>query len=85
MYYVYVIKSIEKDFLYVGSTDDLKRRFNQHNKKQNISTKFYAPFRLVYYEAYQSKVDALNRERMLKHKGATIGHLKRRIINSINE
>ena len=68
MHYVYLIKSIKKDFLYTGSTPDLKRRFDEHNKKQNLSTKSYAPFKLIYYEAYRNKNDALARERMLKHK-----------------
>ena len=82
---VYLIKSLTKDFLYTGSTSDLKRRFDEHNKKQNISTKFYAPFKLIYYEAYTNKSDALEREQMLKHKGASIGHLKNRIKRSLND
>ena len=84
MYYIYVIKSTKKDFLYVGQTEDLKRRFLEHNKKTELSTKFYAPFELVYYEAYKSKKDALIRENKLKHHGSSIGHLKRRIKNSLS-
>ena len=85
MFYVYVIKSLKKDFIYTGYTDNLKRRFHEHNLKENISTKLYAPFKLIYYEAYRNKLDAINRERMLKHRGASIGHLKKRIKRSLNE
>ena len=81
MHYVYLIQSVQHDFIYVGQTDDLKRRFAEHNAKKNIATKYYAPFNLVYYEAYISKKDALIRENMLKHKGSSIGHLKRRLAN----
>jgi putative endonuclease len=85
MYYVYLIKSIKSDYMYTGYTDDLKRRLLEHNNRHNISTKSYAPFKLVYYESYRSKKDATERERMLKHKGSSIGFLKKRIKNSLNE
>ena len=79
MYYVYLIESINLDFLYVGSTPELRRRFSQHNHKQDLSTKHYAPFKLIYYEAYDNRKDALAREYKLKHHGSVIGHLKRRL------
>jgi len=85
MFYVYVIKSLKKDFVYTGYTDNLKRRFNEHNFKKNISTKLYAPFKLIYYKSYQNKLDAIDREKMLKHKGSSIGHLKNRIRRSLND
>lgn len=67
MYYVYVLQSIKKtDWLYKGSTSDLKRRLKQHNAGKNFSTAPYAPFRLIYYEAYLLKKDAEARERYLK-------------------
>jgi len=79
MYYVYLIESRNIDFLYVGSTPDLLKRFSQHNNKEVLSTKHYAPFKLVYYEAYAHHKDALAREHKLKHHGSVIGHLKKRI------
>ncbi len=33
MFYVYVLKSVKDDGLYIGYTDDLKRRIFEHNKK----------------------------------------------------
>ena len=82
MYYVYVIKGI-RNFVYVGSTGDLRERFKNHNEKKNLSTKHYTPFKLIYYEAYLDKRDALEREKKLKHHGAVIGHLKKRLKNSL--
>ena len=83
MYYVYLIKSINKNFLYVGSTSDLKCRFAEHNHGTQKATKAYAPYKLIYYEAYTSKSDALLREKALKHHGSVIGHLKKRVKNSL--
>src|SRR5690606_13751504 len=66
MYYVYCLKSKKDDSLYLGYTNDLKRRLVEHNSKKNKSTKHKTPFELVYYEAYKSKSDAKYREKQLK-------------------
>jgi putative endonuclease len=71
-FYVYVLQSINLNFIYVGFTHDLKRRFREHNKKQELSTKHYAPFNLIHYEAYRNEKDAKRREEYLKKtKGKT--------------
>ena len=67
MYYVYILQSLNKPtWLYKGSTSDLKRRVPEHNSGKNFSTAPYAPFRLIYYEAYILKADAEAREKYLK-------------------
>ncbi len=67
MYYVYVLQSLKKaDWLYKGSTSDLKRRLREHNAGKNFSTAPYTPLRLIYYEAYLLKKDADAREKYLK-------------------
>ena len=65
-YYIYILKSKSKDFIYVGFTQDLRRRLKEHNNKEELSTKHYAPFELIFYEAYISKRDAMRREEYLK-------------------
>jgi len=66
-YYVYVLESIvNKDYLYIGSTSDLRKRIAKHNRAINFSTKKYVPWRLIFYEAYLSKTDARRREKYLK-------------------
>lgn len=64
--YVYILKSVNKDFIYVGFTTDLKRRFQEHNDQEELSTKHYAPFELIHYEAYKNINDAKRREGYLK-------------------
>jgi len=66
MFFVYVIKSIE-GFRYTGMTEDLQKRLAEHNNK-NLSfwTKRGNDWKLIYYEEFTSKSDALNREKWLK-------------------
>ncbi len=67
MYYVYILQSLKKlNWLYKGSTSDIKRRLQEHNSGKNSSSAPYVPFRLIYYEAYVLKEDAETRERYLK-------------------
>jgi len=83
MSYIYVIKSLKTDTLYIGRTDDLSRRINDHNKGYSPSTRRHIPYELVYFEYYKDEKDAIERERKLKHHGSSIGHLKIRIKNSL--
>ena len=83
MFYVYLLKSERDGSLYVGYTNDLKRRFEEHNQRRNRSTKHKAPFRLVYYEAYSHKRDAKERESQLKRHAGAMTHLKRRNRNGL--
>ncbi|KKQ53194.1 MAG: Excinuclease ABC C subunit domain protein [Parcubacteria group bacterium GW2011_GWD2_38_11] len=66
MYYVYILKSKVKEYHYIGSTEDLKRRFEEHNQGKTKSIKHLIPFELIYYEAYRTKKLALVREIDLK-------------------
>ena len=66
MYYVYVLQSRKDKRFYVGSTKDLKSRFDEHNSGSVKSTKDRRPLKIVYYEASVLKKDAQHRERYLK-------------------
>jgi putative endonuclease len=78
MYYVYVLQSLKDQKLYIGYTNNLKRRFEEHNAGRNEVTKERKPFILLYYEACNQKGDALKRELQLKT-GFGRQYLKRRI------
>ena len=66
MYYVYAIKSLVRNYIYVGLTNDVEKRIAQHNKGQNRSTKAYKPFKLIYTEALKTRIEARQREIYLK-------------------
>ena len=65
-YYVYVLKSEKDSLFYIGYTTNLKKRLADHNKGKNFSTKFRRPFKLIFYESYLNKSDALRREKYFK-------------------
>ena len=83
MFYVYIIKSKKDESIYIGYTDNLKRRFSEHNKLESKYTKNKAPFEIVYYEAYKAMSDAKYRENNLKRFAKAHIQLKGRIKNSL--
>ncbi len=85
MFYLYILKSKIDGELYVGSTNDLKRRFKEHNAGDVQSTKSRKPFVILYYEAYSAEVNARKRERQLKLRGRALAQLKRRLEFSLQQ
>ncbi|MDP3014172.1 MAG: GIY-YIG nuclease family protein [Candidatus Subteraquimicrobiales bacterium] len=83
MFYLYILKSKKDDDLYIGSTNDLRRRLSEHNSGKVRSTMSRRPFELRYYEAYANKNDARKREWSLKKDGRALAQLKRRINESL--
>ena len=78
MFFTYVLQSTKDEDFYVGMTEDLKLRFEQHNKGRVESTKKRKPFNLIYYEACIDRDDAKLREKYLKTYHGRM-FLKRRI------
>jgi putative endonuclease len=66
MWYTYILQSKKDNNWYTGKTNDLKRRFDDHNKGLVYSTTKRRPFELIYYEACRDKDDASAREEYLK-------------------
>lgn len=66
MYYTYVLRSAKDSKLYIGYTEDLKRRLKKHNGALVPSTKDRLPVELIYYEACLSEKNAIYREKYFK-------------------
>ncbi len=66
MYYVYILKSGFDGKLYIGYTENLKRRVKEHKSGQVISTSKRLPIKLIMYEAYLVEADARAREKFFK-------------------
>ncbi len=77
-YWVYVLRSAKGDRLYAGVTSDLSGRIRAHNAGKTRSTRGRRPLRLVYSETYQTKQEALARERYFKTPEG--GALKQRLV-----
>ena len=84
MWYFYVLQSqTEPDYFYKGSTNDLRRRFTQHQNGEVVATRPRRPYRLVYYEAYLTEHAARCREHAVKTSGSVSVPLLRRIKESL--
>ena len=66
MEYVYILQSKKDNNLYVGWTNDLRRRFLKHQNGEVRSTKYRLPMKLIYYETCINREDAKKREKYLK-------------------
>ena len=67
MYYVYIMMNKIDSVMYVGVTNDLKRRVYEH-KSELIEdfTKRYHIHKLVYFEEYSDVNEAISREKQIK-------------------
>ena len=66
MWYVYFLELSNLD-IYVGSTNDLKRRFNDHQSGAVTSTKNLLPAKLKSYIAVETELNARQLERHFKY------------------
>ena len=81
MWYVYCLENKSKNYLYVGSTKNLKRRVMEHNNGLSKSTKPFLPLQLTTYIAVSSERHARKLEKYFKTgSGKTI--LKKRILQN---
>ena len=66
-YYVYILTNWNKKVMYVGMTNNLKRRLSEHkNKTVEGFTKRYNIHMLVYYEHTTDVNEAIAREKQIK-------------------
>jgi putative endonuclease len=65
MWYVYILKMTDGEY-YIGSTNDLKRRMEEHAAGREISTKWRLPVTLEAYIAVKSEETARHLEKYLK-------------------
>jgi putative endonuclease len=85
MWYFYILESLKTPkYFYKGSTNDLRRRFTEHQTGVADATRPHRPFRIVYYEAYISEYAARHREASVKKSGAVWGALMARVKSGLN-
>jgi putative endonuclease len=65
-FFVYVLFSLKDRKLYIGYSEDLTARTDDHFKGKVRATKSRLPLILIYYEAFTNIKDAKSRERFLK-------------------
>ena len=65
-YFTYVIYSDFHKRLYKGHCEDITKRLKEHNEGKTKSIKAFIPFRLVYYEEFSTRSEAVEREKYFK-------------------
>lgn len=82
MYCVYVLSSLNRKYVYVGLTNNIERRFTQHQLGKEKTTSPYKPFKILITEVYPTRKDARKREVYLKS-GAGKEWIKRGRIKNV--
>ena len=67
MFYTYVLYSKSFNKIYIGFTSNIKGRITAHNHPSNKGwTKSFMPWEILFYETFNTKTEATNREKELK-------------------
>jgi putative endonuclease len=65
-YFVYILQSEKDESFYIGYTSDLQRRLDEHNSGKTRYSSKKCPWKIVYYEDFENKTEAIKREKFLK-------------------
>ena len=81
MYYVYLLENQSDYSWYIGYTEDLRKRLKEHQGGYGCrTTSLKLNWKLIYYESYLNKQDAIGREKFLKG-GSGRTYLKKQLKN----
>ncbi len=65
-FYAYVLFSRKFNRFYKGYCQDLELRLIQHNRGETFSTKPFIPWEVVYFETFNTREEAISREKYFK-------------------
>ncbi|MBD3638618.1 MAG: GIY-YIG nuclease family protein [Crocinitomicaceae bacterium] len=80
MFFTYILHSEKIDRYYIGHSQNIANRLIKHNNGKVKSTKAGAPWKCVYFESFETRSEAFNREMEIKKKKS-----KRYITNLIQK
>jgi putative endonuclease len=66
-YYVYILESNSSGRLYIGQTQNIENRVNEHNEGMTKSTKGKGPWKLLHSKVFETRTEAMVFERKLKN------------------
>ena len=67
-YFTYILFSEKTNKYYIGYTSNINTRLDKHNLGGTTSTRSGRPWKLMYYETYSNKTEAIKREKEIKNK-----------------
>ncbi len=66
-FYVYALFSSKFNKIYIGQTNNLKKRLYEHNNGLlSTYTKKFKPWEIIYSEVFSTRSEAIKREKQLK-------------------
>jgi putative endonuclease len=68
MHFVYILQNEKDASFYVGRTQDVDERLVRHNEGRERYTKLHCPWKVVHLKSYESRLEAVRREREIKKK-----------------
>ena len=77
-HFLYILQSCKDNKYYIGVTTDVEARLKVHNDGLQRSTRSRVPFKLILFETYETKEEALKREKQIK--GFKGGHSFKKLI-----
>ena len=78
-YNLYIIRSVQHEWYYVGITNDIVKRLKTHNNGRVRSTRGKSPFFLFYVEKCENRASARDREKFYK-----VSSNKEKLIKQVN-
>ena len=66
MFYTYILQSEKTEKYYIGFTKDIHERISRHNNGRSKATKSGIPWRLVYFEEFDTRSNVIKRELEIK-------------------
>ena len=66
MYYVYILQSEKRGRFYIGYSKDAEKRLLLHNQGKVKATQYLIPWKMIYFEQWPTRAEALKRERYIK-------------------
>ena len=74
-HFVYILKSLSTGRHYIGTTITVERRLGEHNRGKDRSVRGRGPYEVVRVEPFESRQEAIVRERQIKsYKGGEAFH-----------
>lgn len=66
MFQTYILQNSITGKFYIGSTNCLQRRLEEHNRGQTKSTRRKGEWKVIYKEEFKTNIEAKRREKMIK-------------------
>ena len=66
MFTTYILQNSETKRFYIGSTNNLQRRLEEHNRGQTKSTRQKGTWSIIYKEEFGTNIEAKRREKVIK-------------------